>query len=261
VSQDPIIQFENERASRIEGYPQDLKWKSLSNEWLIRAFEQQYMYNFSWHGRPIIQLPNDIVAMQEIIWAVKPDLIIETGIAHGGSLVMSASMLAMIEYCEAITEGILIDPRKPKRKVLGIDIDIRSHNRAAIQAHPLASHITMIEGSSLDEDVVAKVKSFSSDFETIMVCLDSNHTHDHVAKELEAYAHLTSVDSYCVVFDTIVEDLPEDAFPNRPWAPGNNPKTAVTEFLGLNPNFAVDASIESKLQVTVAPSGYLKRLS
>lgn len=220
----------------------------------------KYSYHFAWMGRPIIQFPQDIVAMQELIWEVKPDLIIETGIAHGGSLIFNASMLALLDLIEAEQSGHPVDSGKQRRKVLGLDIDIRKDNRAAIEAHPMASRICMIQGSSIDMKVVTQVHDFAKDYSKVLVCLDSNHTHDHVLAELEAYASLTSVDSYCVVFDTVVEDMPKSMFPDRPWGPGNNPKTAVHEFLRSHPEFEVDRSIQHKLVLTVAPDGYLRRL-
>jgi cephalosporin hydroxylase len=210
-------------------------------------------------NRPIIQYPQDIVAAQELVWQIKPDLIIETGIAHGGSLVMSASMLALLDLCDGIESGSRIDPNKSKRKVLGIDFDIRPHNRAAIEAHPMASRIQMIQGSSIDPGVIAKVHSMADNYSRVLVCLDSNHTHEHVLAELHAYAPLTSVGSYCVVFDTIIEDLPAEMFPDRPWGPGNNPKTAVWEYVKTHPEFEIDKSIQHKLLITVAPDGYLVR--
>ena len=220
----------------------------------------KYSYNFTWQGRQIIQYPQDMVAMQELIWQIKPDLIIETGIAHGGSLIFSASMLALLDMCDAIEAGDKIDPKVSKRKVLGIDIDIRAHNRAAIEAHPMSSRIRMIQGSSIAPEIIAQVKEVAADYSRVLVCLDSNHTHEHVLAELEAYAPLTSVDSYCVVFDTVVEDMPADMFPDRPWGPGNNPKTAVWEYLKTHPEFEIDKSIQHKLLITVAPDGYLKRV-
>ncbi len=268
---DPVAAFESECAHNISGYALDTVWKKMSNEWLRRAFEQKYMYNFSWMGRPIIQTPIDMVAMQELIWQVKPDLIIETGIAHGGSLIMSASMLAQLDMCDAIEAGLSFNPKESHRKVLGIDIDIRAHNRAAIEAHPMASRIQMIQGSSIAPEIIEQVRQVASGYKRILVCLDSNHTHEHVLAELEAYAPLTSVGSYCVVFDTIVEDLPAEMFPDRPWGKGNNPKTAVWEYLrrlkedgrkatdGAPLNFKIDKTIENKLLITVAPDGYLRR--
>ncbi|MCI5179107.1 MAG: cephalosporin hydroxylase [Candidatus Electrothrix sp. AW3_4] len=252
--------FKNERAERVVKYPLDSQWQTISEQWVHRAFDQKYMYNFEWMDRPIIQTPIDMVAMQELIWQVKPDLIIETGIAHGGSLIFSASMLAQLDICDAIEAGTSFNPKESRRKVLGIDIDIRAHNRAAIEAHPMYLRIQMIEGSSIAPEIIDQVKTIASEYKRILVCLDSNHTHDHVLAELEAYAPLTSVGSYCVVFDTIVEDLPADMFPDRPWGPGNNPKTAVWEYLKTHSEFEIDKSIQHKLLITVAPDGYLKRI-
>nr|WP_310346963.1 cephalosporin hydroxylase family protein [Rhodoferax saidenbachensis] len=231
-----------------------------ANKLLNRLCEYKYSYHFDWMGRPIIQFPQDMVAMQELIWAVKPDLIIETGIAHGGSLIFSASMLAQLDLCEAIEAGTMLDPRKSKRKVLGIDIDIREHNRKAIEAHPMASRIQMVQGSSIDAGIVKQVHDIAAQYSRVLVCLDSNHTHAHVLAELQAYAPLTSKGSYCVVFDTVVEDMPKEMFPDRPWGPGDNPKTAVWEYLKGNPGFEIDKTIQDKLQLTVAPDGYLRRL-
>lgn len=234
--------------------------KDLFRQFLTQTAKYSYTYRFNALGRPIIQFPQDMVAMQELIWAIKPDLIIETGIAHGGSLVLSASMLALLDVCEAIEFGQMLDPKVSRRKVLGIDIDIRPHNRTAIEAHPMASRIEMIQGSSIAEDVIAHVHNFAMNYSRILVCLDSNHTHEHVLAELQAYAPLTSSGSYCVVFDTAVEDMPKEMFPDRPWGPGDNPKTAVWEYLQSHPEFVIDKEIEEKLLITVAPDGYLKRL-
>jgi cephalosporin hydroxylase len=198
--------------------------------------------------------------MQELIWQIKPDLIIETGIAHGGSLILSASMLSLLDYCDAIEQGMMLDPKAPRRRVLGLDIDIRAHNRAAIEAHPMANRIDMIEGSSIDPAIIAQVQDIARGYERVLVCLDSNHTHAHVLAELEAYAPLVSVGSYCVVFDTIVEDMPAKMFPDRPWGPGDNPKTAVWEYLKTHPEFEIDKQMDHKLLISVAPDGYLKRV-
>jgi cephalosporin hydroxylase len=257
----PIEQFSQERRQQITDYSKDNALVAQSQAWLEISMRRRYVYNFDWLGRPIIQYPQDIVAFQELIWATRPDLIIETGIAHGGSLVLSASLLAMLDYCDAVGSGVPLCPMSSKRKVLGIDIDIRAHNRNAINSHPLAHKIEMIEGSSISGDVIGRVKEYAKDHERIMVCLDSNHTHEHVLAELHAYAPLTTVGCYCVVFDTFVEDMPEDLFPNRPWGPRNNPKTAVWEFLRSHPDFEADKCIDQKLQISVAPDGYLKRVS
>lgn len=255
-----VMAFKNECEANIASYSNDDAWKKLSMDWLINGFKHKYMYNFESLGRPIIQTPIDIVAMQELIWRIKPDLIIETGVAHGGSLIMSASMLAILDYCDSVVSSTVLDPRKTHRRVLGIDIDIRPHNRAAIEAHPMAHRIDMIQGSSIAPEIIAQVHDIARKYERVLVCLDSNHTHDHVLAELEAYAPLVTKDSYCVVFDTIVEDLPAGSFPDRPWGKGDNPKTAVWEYLTTHPEFEIDKQFENKLLITVAPDGYLKRI-
>lgn len=256
---DPLEQFQAQVCANIQGLGKDRDMQDLSRIWLRDTLKHQYSYNFSWLGRPIIQYPQDMVVMQELIWAIKPDLIIETGIAHGGSLILNASMLALLDLCDAIERGTNIDPLDSQRRVLGVDIDIRAHNRAAVEAHPMASRIQMIQGSSIDPDVVSQVKEIASGYKRVLISLDSNHTHKHVLAELEAYAPLTSVGSYCIVFDTVVEDLPGDTYSDRPWAPGDNPKTAVWEFIKSHPEFEIDHNIQHKLLITVAPDGFLKR--
>lgn len=253
--------FSREVRRNIEGLGDDKDLQALSRIWVREITPHKWAYNFSWLGRPAIQFPNDAWAMQELVWRIKPDLIIETGIAHGGSLVMNASLLALLDLCEAIEADEPLDPRVSQRKVLGIDIDIRSHNRTAIEAHPMASRIQMIEGSSVDPKVIDQVRQIAQGYQRILVCLDSNHSHAHVLAELEAYAPLVTEGSYCVVFDTIVEDMPKALFPDRPWGPGNNPKTAVWEYLKNHPEFEIDKSIPHKLLITVAPDGYLKRIA
>ncbi|WP_442895049.1 cephalosporin hydroxylase family protein [Bradyrhizobium sp. AZCC 1578] len=229
----------------------DTELHRISSNWMNHAQAARYPYHFEWLGRPVIQYPQDIIATQELIWSVKPDLIIETGIAHGGSLIFSASMLELSAICGGPQDA----------QVLGIDIDIRAHNRSAIEAHPMARRISMIEGSSIAPEVVAEVSARAAGKRSVLVLLDSNHTHDHVLAELDAYARLASIGSYCVVFDTVIEDMPDDTFSDRPWSRGNNAKTAVWEFLKLHPEFEIDKSIQHKLLITVAPDGYLKRVS
>jgi len=235
--------FQNECNEQFENYKHDEKLQQSSKSFLENTIRTKYSYNFSWMGRPIIQYPQDIIAMQEIIWNVKPDLIIETGIAHGGSLIFYASMLELLGG-----EG----------EVLGIDIDIRKHNRQDIEKHPMFKRITMIEGSSVEKSVIEKVHKYAQGKKRVLVCLDSLHTHDHVLRELEAYSPLVTRGSYCVVFDTIVEDLPDEYSSDRPWGKGNNPKTAVWKFLEGNDRFVIDKEIENKLLITVCPEGYLK---
>lgn len=256
---DPIAKFQAEVAANIAGLKNDTDVQALSRIWLREITRHKYAYNFNWMGRPLIQFPQDMAAMQELIWQVRPDLIIETGIAHGGSLIMNASLLALLDYADAAAAGVALDPAKPRRRVVGVDIDIRRHNRAAIEAHPMASSITMIEGSSTAADVVTQIRDIARQYSRILVCLDSNHTHEHVLAELEAYAPFVSPGSYCVVFDTLVEDMPAEFFESSPWGRGNNPKTAVGEFLMRNEDFVVDEDIEAKLLITVAPGGYLRR--
>ena len=255
----PVDQFAQERRDRLAGYAQDTAFQTLSRDWLQASMQRQYVYNFDWMGRPIIQYPQDMVAMQELVWRVRPDLIIETGIAHGGSLVLSASLLALLDMSDAIEAGTTMDPRASRRKVLGVDIDIRAHNRAAIEAHPMASRIAMIQGSAVAPEVVQQVHEFTQGYQRVLVCLDSMHTHDHVLGELNAYAPLVTPGSYCVVFDTFVEDMPPKFFADRPWDVGNNPKTAVHQWLVDHPEFEIDAEMEQRLQVTVAPHGFLRR--
>ncbi|HAN79147.1 MAG TPA: hypothetical protein DCQ31_15965 [Bacteroidales bacterium] len=241
-----ISVHQKELTERINNNVGNKSLQQSKNDFLKETIQAKYSYNFSWLGIPIIQYPQDIVAMQELIWEIKPDLIIETGIAHGGSLIFYASMLELLN----------------KGEIVGIDIDIRAHNRMIIEKHPMYKRITMIEGSSIAPETAEKVFEKAKNKQTIMVVLDSNHTHEHVLLELELYANLVTPQSYLVVFDTIVEDLADLGveFPNRPWRKGNNPKTAVHEFLKNNSDFEIDYSIQNKLLITVAPDGYLKRV-
>jgi len=255
-----MTEFEKEVVLRLQENGKNIALQQAGLEFMRMTTLPKYSYNYFWLGRPIIQYPQDMVAMQELIWKIKPDLIIETGIAHGGSLILSASMLSILDYCDAIELGTMMDPKAPRRRVLGLDIDIRAHNRAAIEAHPMANRIDMIEGSSLDPAIIAQVQNIARGYERVLVCLDSNHTHEHVLAELEAYAPLVSVGSYCVVFDTFIEDVPAEMFPDRPWGPGDNPKTAVWEYLKTHPEFEIDKQIDHKLLISVAPDGYLKRV-
>jgi cephalosporin hydroxylase len=235
--------FIAEVAANIKGLKADRDLLSLSQVMLREMSRHKYAYNYRWMGRPIIQFPQDILAMQEIIWQVKPDLILETGIAHGGSLIFSASMLELIGG-----DG----------QVLGVDIDIRPHNRVEIERHPLSKRITLIEGSSTDEGIAQEVRRLASEKQRVLVHLDSNHTHAHVLRELELYSPLVRPGSYVVVFDTFIEDMPENFFSDRPWSKGNSPKTAVWQFLKTNNRFVIDKEIEDKLLITALPDGILK---
>ena len=241
-------EFKKEVNGRINDNGQNKELIEAAHAFMKVSTTPKYSYNFSWLGRPIIQYPQDIIAMQELIWSIQPDLIIETGIAHGGSLIFSASMLELNAICGGPQDA----------EVLGIDIDIRAHNFEAIEKHPMSKRISMLQGSSVDEKIAQQVHEFAKDKKRIMVVLDSMHTHDHVVKEMEFYSPLVTKGSYLIIFDTIIEDMPEGFFPDRPWGKGNNPKTAVWEFLKTNDRFAVDKEIENKLLITVAPDGYLK---
>jgi cephalosporin hydroxylase len=236
------IEFEKENKKNIKLMSKNPKLKKITRSWFDLAFKYQYSYHFTWLGRPIIQFPQDMVALQEIIWEIKPDIIIETGIAHGGSIIFSASMLQLIG----------------KGKVIGIDIDIRKQNRIEIEKHPSYKRIKMIEGSSVEPKIIKKVFSAVKNKKKIMLLLDSNHTHEHVLKELEAYSSLVKKGSYIIVFDTMVEDMPENSFPNRPWNKNNNPKTAVRKFLKKNKRFKVNKKFENKLLITSSPEGFLE---
>lgn len=229
----------------IEKMARDGELATSANDFMARSANYKYTYNFSWLGRPIIQYPQDILAFQEIIWATRPTLIVETGIAHGGSLIFSASML---ELCGG------------KGQVVGIDVDIRAHNRAEIESHPLFKRVTMLEGSSVDPTIVSRVKAIAKDHERIMVILDSNHTHDHVLAELTAYAPLVTMDCYLIVCDTVVNEMPEHLFANRPWNNKDNPKTAVRAFMAQTNEFESVAEYSEKLLVSVAGDGYLRRV-
>lgn len=252
--------FSSEIKQRLEANAQDSTLKNAASRFMVSSTLPKYSYNFSWLGRPIIQYPQDIVGMQELIWKIKPTLIIETGIAHGGSLIFSASMLALLDHCETSNAQSRLKRDNPPRRVIGIDVDIRDHNSQEIETHPLASYIEMLEGSSTSESIISKVKEIATNHERILVCLDSHHSHEHVLAELHAYSSIVTVGSYCVVFDTIIEDLPDNAFPDRDWGPGNNPKTAVNEFLNTNSDFEMDLDMDNKLLISVAPNGYLKKL-
>lgn len=255
----PVDDFNEERRLRLDGYVRDRGFADLSTKWLQESMRRKYVYNFDWLGRPIIQYPQDMVAIQELVWSVRPDLIIETGIAHGGSLVLSASLLALLDMSDAIEAGVTMDPCKSHRRVIGVDIDIRAHNRTAIETHPMGSRIQMIQGSSVDEETIAAVRQAAKGYQKVMVFLDSMHTNDHVLGELDGYAGLVTPGSYCVVFDTFVDDMPAGFFENRPWDVGNNPKTAVRRWLRDHDEFEIDPLWPTKLMVTVAPDGFLRR--
>ena len=256
---DPVSKFTKECKEEINKQSQDQLFLELSQNWMNQSWKHKYTYHFNWLGRPIIQMPQDILALQEIIWNIKPDLIIETGIAHGGSLCLTASLLALLELEEMKNNSISQD-EIIKRKVIGIDIDIRKHNREHIEKHFLSDKIEMIESSSVNKDTFNKVKSLSKDYNNILVMLDSNHTESHVLEELTLYSSLISKNSYCIVFDTIVEKMDPEFSKNRPWNKKNSPQSAINKFLKRNDNFIVDKTIDNKIILSMAPGGFLKKI-
>jgi cephalosporin hydroxylase len=249
------MEIQSQRESIIKSNADNKAIHDLARQFFNSTVESKYSYCFNWLELPIIQYPQDIVAFQELVTQVKPDLILETGIAHGGSLVLSASLLCLLDVMEGL------DPRQSSRKVVGVDIDIRPHNRKALDGHPLRFKMELIEGSSIEPAIIQQVRSYADGVERVLVSLDSNHTHDHVLAELNAYADLVSQGSYCIVFDTVIEDLPAGSFTDRPWDVGNNPKTAVYQWLKTHPEFQINKDIDNQLLISVAPSGYLKRIS
>jgi cephalosporin hydroxylase len=240
---DPISEFQQQVQDNIRRMGADTRLQEATQRWIEAVAPYQYAYNFTWLGRPIIQTPQDVLALQELAWKCRPDLIIETGIAHGGSLIFHASMLELIGG-----DG----------RVLGIDVDIRPHNRREIEAHPLACRIDMLQGSSIDPQIIGEVRRRAAGRSRVMVVLDSNHTHAHVLAELQAYSSLVTPGNYLIVFDTAIEQVPDWLCADRPWSKGNSPRTAVDEFLLGNQRFEIDRALSDKLAMTAAPGGYLR---
>lgn len=240
----PLDLFYAERKKRLADQGRDEPLRRAVHDFMGHSLRSGYSYNFSWLGRPVIQYPQDLLALQEIIWQVRPRLIVETGVAHGGSVIFSASMLELLGG-----DGL----------VLGIDIDIRAHNRPLIEAHPLAGRLRLVEASSLDAEAADQARALAARGGPVMVILDSNHSHAHVLAEMRLYGPLVTEGSYLVVFDGVVEDFPESVAPGRPWGPGDNPLSAIWEFLSENDEFEIDREMENKLLITAAPSGYLRK--
>lgn len=221
----------------------------ISHQWLKVGWNEKYVYNFTWMGRPIIQLPEDMIRIQEVIYRIRPDVIVETGVAHGGSLIYYASL------CKAMEKG----------RIIGIDIEIRSHNRTAIEKHELASFITLIEGSSTDEDIIDQVKNLIKLNETVLVILDSNHSKQHVLNELNAYSSFVTKGSYIVATDGSMKDLFDVPRGNKDWI-WDNPTAAALEFNTENPEFVIEQPEwmfkESELtdNITHWPGAYLRRI-
>ncbi len=243
--------YNKEIKHRLMNSESDITLKEITKDLLNQMNWNKYAYNFKWFGLPIIQIPQDTITFQEIIWEVQPDLIIETGIAHGGSLIFSASMLALLE-----TFGLVKAPI-----VVGVDIEIRPHNKYAIESHPAAKWIKMIEGSSTDPKVISQIKNIAVHKKKVMVFLDSNHTHAHVFSELEAYAPLVTVGSYCVILDTGIEYIDPTAIAaNREWCKGNSPKSALNQYLSNNKDFILDNFYHEKAWITSAPGGFIRKI-
>jgi cephalosporin hydroxylase len=265
-------EFQKEVSDSVKKISTDPDFARISKEWMEQSIALRYCYNFSSFGRPIIQYPTDIIATQEVIWRTKPDLIINTGIAHGGSAILNASMLALLDYADAVENGLLLNPAESKRKVLAIDIDIRAHQKEAISKHPMSIKIDMLEGSSIETGMVNKVHEYAKGYSNVMVFLDSNHTAAHVLEELVNYAPLVSKNGYCIVCDGIIDNLPVNSHPDRPWGPGNSPKTGIKKYLNWLASepqksidgeliiFEIDKFIEAKSTITAACDGFLKRL-
>ena len=242
-----ITEFFYQRNEDIENMARDSQLKDLSLQWMIKADRYKYTYNFTWMGRPIIKYPNDMIVQQELMWTLKPDLIIETGVAHGGSIIFSASMMKMM--------GI-------KGSVIGIDIDIREHNLKEIEDHPMYDIIHLYEGDSTDSKIVQQVQQHVDKAKTVLVILDSLHSHQHVLKELNLYSKFVTKSSYIILPDTFIEFFPKGYYSkDRPWDVGNNPYTAMHEFLKNNSSFMIDKKLSSKAVISETIDGYLKRVS
>ncbi len=244
--------FERQKEKRIFSYSKNHKIKKLFKHYNTEIDLAKYSYNFSWMGIPIIQYPGDMIVMQELIYKINPDLIIECGIARGGSLIYYASLLKLLG--------------KKRSKILGIDLDIRNHTRIVLKNHPLKNKIKYIQGSSVDKNIFKKVKSFSKKYKKKIVILDSNHTHDHVLKELNFYSKLVSKNLYIVVFDTTVNIFEKKkisklkkSYRFKEWGKNNNPMTATLEFLKKNKNFKIDKSLNYKSFCTSTFNGFLKK--
>ena len=254
---DDRAEFARTREAQIRGIAADTQLASATVSWIQDSWKHQYFYHFDWLGLPVIQFPADIVALQEVVWRTKPDLIVETGVARGGSLALSASLLALLDIAAQGADASLV---APNRRVVGVDIDIRQHNREAIEAHPFANRIHLVSGSSVDPLVLQQVSEFVAESSRVMVLLDSLHTHDHVLAELNAYSPFVSEGCYLIVYDTLIEELPPHLFADRPWDPGNSPGSALQQWLPRQSDFVVDTDLSSKLLMSTAPGGYLLRV-
>ena len=237
------IEFQEWRKKLLGSQSNNLEFQAASSDWMQLAVDNKYSHQFDWLGVPIIQMPEDLIIFQEIVYKTRPDLIIETGVARGGSIIFWAS----IQKLCGITG-----------KVLGVDVDIRQHARSAINDSNFKDEIDLIEGSSIEDKVVDQVKKIISQHKRIMVVLDSNHTHEHVLSELEIYSKFVSKDCFLLVLDTVIDDLKVDS--TRPWGPGSSPKSAAKEFmLKTSEDFINEQSYENRALLSVAPNGYWRK--
>lgn len=238
------LDFQEWRKKLLASQSKDIQFKDSSSNWMQLAVDNKYSYQFDWLGVPIIQMPEDLILFQDIVYKTQPDLIIETGVARGGSVVFWAS----IQKLCGITG-----------KVLGVDIEIRQHAKNAIFDSNFKDEIHLIEGSSVEDQVVNQVKNYVSQHKKIMVVLDSNHTHEHVLSELEIYSKFVTKDCFMLVLDTVIDDLNID--PDRSWGPGSSPKSAVKEFMSKNSEeFIHEQSYENRALLSVAPYGYWRKI-
>ena len=244
------LEFAGAVRSRIAAQGKNINLVTSAGKFLEAGLKTKYIYNFSWLGRPIIQTPQDIVALQEVVFRTKPDVIIDIGIARGGSIVFFASMLEL----DALYGGNV------DATVLGIEIDLRCQNRDAIKDSPLPKRIELIDGSSLSPEVISQVAGYIRNKKTVMVCLDSLHTHAHVLAELDVYSKFVTSGAYCIVFDTSIEGMDDSLFEDRPWKTGNSPGSAVKEFLSREDDFLINECINDQLIITMNKNGYLKRI-
>lgn len=237
--------LEKQKRENAGAQRQDEGLARIAHDFVVKSDQYGYGYQWTWCGLPVIQMPQDIVVTQEIIWACKPDVIIETGIAWGGSIALYASLLQLIG----------------KGKVVGVDLNLMNHVADQIMGLPFASgRVHLYKGSSVDPDIVSRIRAHVSPGQSVMVLLDSNHTHEHVFEELKIYAPLVTKGQFLIVSDTIVEEIPVQEHRPRPWGPGNNPKTALRAYLRDHPEFEVDSYINAKALLTYSPDAYCRKV-
>ncbi len=245
MAHDDRKEFEAHKVQQCKALGADEATFQQAVDTVVELDKYDYAYLWSWLGLPIIQMPADVVVTQEVIWAAKPDVIVETGIARGGSMIFLASMMQLLG----------------RGKVVGVDIDIRAHNRSSIEAHPLSERVVLIEGPSTSVEVMDKVRAEIPAGAKVMVILDSDHSRDHVLDELRHYGPLVTAGQYLVVADTLLGRIRPDQTPKKRsavWEPGNEPLTAARTYLTETDRFEVDEIVNGKLVISSSPGGYLK---